>query len=351
MLVQGFSNAREAMGPLSWNGFWQASIARQLVQVRAEDGVPGFVVPDEAIALARDAFATEPLATDALFVLATQNPQDDLVRLGLALDKRNRYLGMLEVQSRLLERDLAGALATIDRLSITHPRLLGEFLRPFTQALSQEGTEEILLEALESEPVWAEQFWITIPPDPTAVRKMYNLRQQIDFGTSADSDLRLTAALANARLYEEAGQFWSSLPAGQGNPTAFLPASDVEPFGWRVTTSGDRSFSARGEGAYQVFVSSLTFGELARQLVLLDPGTYRFSASVSPATERENLGVSLQCATTEADAPEPRPLTGPISWTIGGQCSAFWLILSGNAWESRSDLEARIEQLVLEKAD
>lgn len=359
LLVQGFANARIAPGPLNWNGFWQADVASALVELEQSETSIEFTVNDFGLQLATDAFASEPLATDALFPIlidmrsAGETEQyERLLELALTIDKRNRNLGVLQLERSARAGDYPAVFSEFNRLSVLYPPLVRDFVQPLTALLEEEEAMPILRETLLQDPAWAEAFWDSVPRTRSGLESMYALRQSVDNGPTLRTDARLLSGLATAGLFSEAFALWDEhLATAESSSTAFLNSGDFQPIGWRAVTSGEMSFSARGDGGFDVFVDDRSSGELARQLVRLRPGSYTFSAQMTPITQAANLSVALQCASDEAIAFAPQTLDRSASWTVGSACQYYWLKLSGSAWDARGSVRATISSIELSTAN
>ena len=357
-LLQGLSAAKVAPGPVDWNGFWQADLSRAYMNAEEANGQISLNVADQGIKLARDAWLKEPLASDALSVLAADLRQSSggdqfvkLLRLASSLDKRNRFVGALQLDLALQSRDIPRTFALIERLSLTSPRLKSEFVAPLPALLAEEGGVRIIRGALASEPVWATDFWYRVPGNPRVVSRMYELRRQIDFGATADTDARLMKALVDNAFYSEAIDFWKILEGQRAHPLAFLDAETFPPIGWRVVSTGERSLSPRDAGRYDVYVERETAGELATQLVQLQPGSYDFSADVARPEDGESIDVSLQCATSGENEPFVSSLAERPAWEIDGSCEIYWLTISGTARDRARPLRTTISNLSFKRSN
>ncbi len=353
LYIQGASGARDAFGSPEWNGFWQADIAQAFIAAEQTDGQLTFSIRDGGRELAQSAFLQEPLAVNGLLPLAVDfrinddlDRMNQLIALGLTLDKRSSELGVIELEQSVLAQDFDRTFAIIDRLSITHPTLIPQFLEAFSSGLTQDDSLPPLRAALDEKPRWARDFWESIVVSEGAVANVLALRRHSDFGTSTDSDARLLAQLANSGQYAETMGFWEEFLSDGENATAYLPDSANPPIGWVANSSGERTFIDRGDGEFDVYVEDRTFGELSRQLVRLQPGEYRFRARIVPLTDSQSVDVALECATEEGGPLQTQTMDGVARFDISGPCEIYWIVLSGTAWErsrplrlSMSDLE------------
>lgn len=353
LLFQGQANAYLPSGPfLASNGFNLAELARAGLRVRQANGTTTLGVEPSALILARRAFVHEPLATNALFVLAideraqgTGDNAQDLLSGAVALDKRNRFLGALQMEQFSRGGDFASTFTLLDRLARVYPDLTAEFVQPLVLGLRQDDALDVVAEALESEPVWANNFWRAVPSDPVLVGRMLELRQRTSKGTNQASDDILLAGLALTGRFDDAFAFRDSLRGGAPEGTGFVPVGGVAPFGWEAKATGERSLSQRGDSGYEVFVQQGTNGELGRQLLRLAPGRYTFTAAVTPISSASDLSVRLQCATAEGMTTPSQSLAGPVNFAVPGACTTWWLILSGNAWAVSGGLRSTIADM------
>ncbi|MES2699601.1 MAG: hypothetical protein V4647_08330 [Pseudomonadota bacterium] len=356
LLFQGQANVFHPSGPwLAKNGFNLADLARAGLRVRQANGVTTLGVEPAALELAREAFVREPLATNALFVLAiderASNPGQGgqaLLDAAAMLDKRNRFLGALQMEQFSRSGDFVRTFALIDRLARVYPDLATESVQPLVMSLRQENAVDVIAGALEDGPVWANSFWRSVPGDPLLVRRMLELRQRTSKGTDEASDGKLLAGLASTRQFDAAFAFRDSLRGVPPDGTGFVPVGGIAPFGWQTQASGERSLSQRGENGYEIFVQQGTNGELGRQLLRLAPGRYTFSAEITPVSSAENVTARLQCVTVENVTTPSQPLTGPASFVVTDNCSAWWLVLSGNAWAVSGGLRSTIADMTFQ---
>ncbi|MEO5705954.1 MAG: hypothetical protein ABIT10_13265 [Alteraurantiacibacter sp.] len=363
LLFQGQANSFTPSGPwLAKNGFNLADIARAGLRVRQANGVTTLGVESNALDSAREAFVREPLATNALFVLAVDeraaNPgrgRQDLLDAAAALDKRNRFLGALQMEQFSRSGDFASTFALIDRLARIYPDLTTEFVQPLVQSLRQDDALDVIAEALDSEPGWANSFWRSVPSDRLLVGRMLALRLRTSKGTDNASDGALLAGLAAAQMFDEAFAFRDSLqggaPAGTGPAgTGFVPVGGVAPFGWQTEASGERSLSQRGDNGYEIFVQQGTNGELGRQLLRLAPGRYTFSAAITPLSAAENITARLQCATATSIVTPSQPMTRRVTFSVPATCRTWWLVLGGNAWAVSGGVRSTIADMRFQAA-
>ena len=340
-------------GPLfTWNGYNLADLAMGGLRVQQSGNNLTMAVDEPSLNMARRAFAAEPLASDALFVLAShERAEGNEDRMGgfvegaNILDKRNRNIGALQLEQTIRSGELEQTFAIVDRLATVHPRLTGDFVQPLVAALVQEEAIPILANALSGDPQWAQAFWKAVPAQPLLVSRMFDLRQNVSNGVTDESDAALLAGLVAQGRYEESFAFWDQVAGSGSNSFGFVDGVDFAPFGWELESSGERALSARGEGRYDAYIQTETSGLLGRQLLSLPAGAYSFSAEITPRRDAESIDASLICADNDVAVSEGQNLDSAASWTVSGNCSAYWLELSGGAWDRRESLRVTISEM------
>ncbi len=359
LMLQGQANASRPSGPLATsNGFALAELARGGLRVRQSATATTLVVEPRALNLARRAFAREPMAGNALFVLAVDERArnaagaggQSLLDAATAINKRNRYLGALQMEQFARAGEYEQTFAIVDRLARVHPQVRGEFVQPLIQALREESAVPVMADALAANPRWAKDFWLAVPADPVLVGRMFALRQRVDAGTDAISDARLMNGLVLAERFEDVLAFRDSLPGGRPRGTGFVAVGGEPPFGWNLEASGERAMTQQGDDGYDLFVQQDTSGVLGQQLLALSPGRYTFSATVSPQSAAENLSLRFRCATARGDAGTTQPLGEPATFVVGTGCRAWWLEVMGDAWNLRGGLRATLTNMRFEAA-
>ncbi len=358
LLLQGLANAEIAPAPVSWNGFWQAKLALNFLQVEQEDNELTLSVGEGGKGAALSAFAKEPLASDALFLLAADYRAagntavvDELLNTAAVLDKRNRNLGAMQLEQAAIAGNTLEVFAILDRLAITSPQLISEFVQPLALMLEDENSLGLLREALEREPAWGEAFWGNMPATEQGVANIYALRRATDAGTTPNTDAALLSALLKAKRFDDASDFWNEISGDAANPMVFVSTDELPPIGWQTISTGERSFLRDGANKFEIYVAEQTFGELARQVVNLEPGSYSFSATILPESEAASIEATLTCLTGDGVSFAPQALDQTAEWAVDDRCRMYWLILSGSAWQQRSALRASIGDMQFQRVN
>lgn len=304
----------------------------------------------ETIDIARRAYAQEPFATDALFVIGSMNPGSgmDIYRSSQKLDKRNRLIGAMLLQDAAERSDLPAMLSLIDRLSRLRPAFSSEFVKAFSASLSDAGSLPLLELALNENPPWANAFWRAVPREGPALDNFLALRRRLSVGSDAQSDAALIKALVDAERYAEAYEF-RGIITGRRDSAADGSGAQYPPFDWQLAQSRNAQARFNAAGELEVFVDRGTEGELARKLVRLTPESLRLSGRVERQQGTGDIEAELVCASgKQENSWAAQSIDEGISWEIPlNSCSFAWLILKGSAWESQLPLRSTVSQLSL----
>ncbi|WP_244501633.1 hypothetical protein [Sphingomonas gellani] len=219
----------------------------------------------------------------------------------------------------------------------------------------------------------------TLRKNPNLERTVLALLAQGDASPASIFDLASPAALANAgdkdswgpvlvmRLaesgrYDEAHAVWQriySLSDTQIGAPIFnagfqtLPASP--PFNWTLA-AGTLGAADLRNGSLAVDYYGRDSGDLARQLLILRPGRYRFSfaSEGGKSDAASSLGWHLVCTTGDKSALMSAPVVGSsgtrrtaVDFTVPQDCSAQSLTLRGEAGEFPAPLDTTLRNLAL----
>ncbi|WP_340587916.1 hypothetical protein [Erythrobacter alti] len=353
VVLQALANAKMPMPPAEyWNGFRTATfaLARLEASGEVEGGMPQFSVRDPGPALARRAFASEPLATDALFVLAVDAQENggegagrEIVRLAGQLEMRNRYIGVLRMQDALADRDIDAAFALLDQFALVNPDLAGPLVTAMAQYVPDPAMRSSLAEALSRRPAWASDFWKFAPRNSIAVEGLIDLRSRVDVGTSAESDGILLAAAVRQKQYADALAMWERLAGGEADRLAYRTDERYAPIGWEFEQDARKSVNVTQSGGYRIFVAGNTSGTIGRQLVRLSPGNYLLEID-GDSNVMPRLQSALICAESE-ESPRWREGAEETRFTVSGECSIHWLILGADTFEQSNTLEGMLTRI------
>ena len=351
--LQAYVNADQVvpLWALKWNGIRLGEVVRSNV-FSLEDEQIAVNVNAEAAELAREAFAREPLAVDALFTIALAEGMEEndetvlsLIDQSSDLQKRNLYIGLLDLSAKAQAGDLAEALEVLDRHVMMHPTHSRVLVSALQGRLFGPEQEEILAASLDRRPAWETAFWDVMSRNPQMHDTLIALREREGAPSIASGDRALVANLARSGRFDDAFRIWRLVDEDASDPLGFINDTRFSPIGWRLTQRGTIYASVEND-SMMVHVSEGRRAVFAEQLVQLAPGRYRLSAS-GPAASGAQVTSRLRCGSAETGRGARTPLN--TTFTVGGEgCSTFWLSLEANALDTGS-LDTQIDDLQLER--
>ena len=164
-------------------------------------------------------------------------------------------------------------------------------------------------------------------------------------------------ALIQAGQYEKAHEVWaavSHVPVTPGQTVydaAFSEANAPPPFNWELMSSAVGLAERQPGGKLHVIFYGQQDGLLARQLLLLRPGSYRVAMAAAGDLERGRaLTWSIRCdgaqspfSAVSLDLVAARPWT----FTVPASCAAQWLELTGVSSDVAQQSEFAISRFQL----
>lgn len=167
----------------------------------------------------------------------------------------------------------------------------------------------------------------------------------------------LVSALASAGQYRKAYAVWEKLSGvraahGLFNP-AFAKLDAPMPFNWHFPETADGVTEPDGHGGVEVLYYGRAGAVLARQMLLLGPGTYGLSLRVAdPAGEVGAIRWALRCANADRKIVEIPLRAGAVgaSFTVAADCPAQWLELVGVPGDVPRTTELTLSRLRLSGA-
>ena len=338
---------------VSWNGFRVSDLAMQSLGGGLSEHGSSLAIPPRTAALAAKAYMREPFTTDALLILASSGhpPQSAeagrILQLAYGVDQRNLNLGLTLLQRSAASRDLPAMHRLVDRLARVRPEIAGQL----PKALADSSSLPFLTDALRKNPPWAAQFWNAVPNKDPELANFLALRQMVPAPPNERADARLLNALTHTGRYDEAMNVWADL-TGHGNiGTGFANSSRYPPVDWQLNRSGRVNARLADSGEMAAFVESGATGELARQLVALEPGQYRWTSAMTIQQGSGEVEIALQCADPAAEGQWPvAPAGQKVTWDVPqGACRFAWLLVRGSAWRSAVPLRAELAGISFER--
>lgn len=170
---------------------------------------------------------------------------------------------------------------------------------------------------------------------------------------------RLLDGLVKRGDYDQAYGYWRRFAglAGAERPLLFngdfatdpVSLRAPPPFNW-ILASGGAGVAERDGGRLRVLYYGREEASLARQLLLLSPGVYRFEASTTGGVAPHALAWTLACSTDakplmNVEVTASAPASG--TFTIPSDCQAQMLQLIGHLQDMPKDSDARIGPVVI----
>jgi hypothetical protein len=316
----------------------------------------------KAKALAEDAIRRDPIAPVSLRALAlvaeesgaTQTSAMALMRQANRLSRRDRAAQIWLVERNIREGQYRTAVQHLDVAMLTSRADRETLFSLLAGASVDPRMAAIVADRLRQRPEWALPFMIHLvehnsDPDRTA----YFARNFLD--PSLPGHLQVLRGLVQwLGSREEYSLAWNihrdfqlggKRKEGGVIDGGFEASSGYEPFGWWLSREGDLWADVErdpvdGKGnVLRLVASSGRSGDVARQLIHLDPGQYRFSAREGdiPEDRFERPALRLRCAekqqqrellaiTPRTGAAKQEPIEGDFSVPDG--CQFQWLTIS-----------------------
>lgn len=334
----------------AWNGHRVAELA--LAQVQASqfgDGRLSLAIDDLAAETAKLAYAKEPLAANAHFVLAMTNEsrREALLLASRSLSKRERLNGLMLVQMFAQEGKVGKLFPLLDQLSRTEPPLADQLVGILSASLSDPDAVPLIREALTREPVWSPAFWRGVPSERDALDAFLLLRSELDPQLDEQANRNLLARLVAANRYAEAFAVYKAIPSVTSAPKGEF-TTDYPPVDWQLSNSRDAQARLTGTGSVEVFVDQNAAGELARKLIALERGELSLESEMLVRQGSGDIIAHLQCITGGNSESISASLTQTKNWQFSApECEYAWLTLKGSAWDSSLPFEATIKRLHL----
>ena len=350
----------------------------KLAELELVDVARGRGTLAEANGIARAAVARDPTVVSAWRSLAMimqlrrdQAGATRLFRFAERLSRRDLPTQLWLIEERVTANDIPGALAHYDIALRTSPAS-GQMLLPIlASATSEDGVIEPLSRLLLTDPIWRNDFFSQFSrgvPDPDnlvslveRIARRQPLTQPETLGPVVHrmvEDGQYEAAWRIARLLRRPARSDALLRNG-----AFEPVEYLTPFDWQLQSEldiGAETLLVEGAGPGPVLVAHAAAGNrgsVARQLLILPPGSYRISASAGPLPGSVPAKVywNVSCARdpsallTHAEprnAGDPAALRADFRVPSRG-CAAQWLVLGVQSEADTDGVAAWVDSVSL----
>jgi hypothetical protein len=324
-------------------------------------------IPPQSVRLARQAFAREPLAADALEVLALdanargrKKAADALFADVHQLTKRNAMADLWLARRAAENRNMPAALTHFDELLRSSPAVREPILQQVAMATRDSRFREGMARLLASSPVWSPDFWRVASAIPTAAPSVAQLRiGLVGKGLQFDpeSDKALALGLLDQHQFGIAEVLYrkiSGRPASANekvrNPR-FDHQSILPPIDWMTYSVGDfgSGIVPRSGRMYLSAVAS-PGGGVAREWVSLDPGRYVLTSTLhvdETSGSDDRVVARLSCIRSDLtqDFVLRRGTDRHQFLVPSGGCENYWLDVVASPAEGSPGLDAELSLL------
>ncbi len=334
----------------------------------------GILDPKMLASVKRAALAA-PLDARPYLILGHQQlleaqPQRAVATLeaGQRLDPRQRLIHLL-----LLDRYLrTGHYADAATQFSVSARLVGAAGEQIAAAMAQMSlapqTRDAVRQTLRSDPRLERTVLVALAKSSTAPATIFGLASPVALATAGATDswgAPLIARLVQKNQYGEAHAVWQQVyrvpPAQVAAPiydAGFQKLPGSPPFNWTLAggTLGAADMQNRG---LNVEYYGRASGELAGQLLVLQPGRYTFSVTIegSKTAAGAALSWSLRCVSGSNSPLMAVPLSGTgvrhrvtATANVPANCPAQRLVLAGEAGEFPAPMNLTLRDLDLHAA-
>ncbi|WP_156349273.1 MULTISPECIES: hypothetical protein [unclassified Sphingomonas] len=294
-----------------------------------------------------DRQALSPVAARSLALAAAQRPNgldraQRLMRYGEALTRHDLQTQLWLIETSVQQGRIDQALIHYDRALRTSPDSRGLLLPIMVAAVNEPTIARSLTGLLAARPSWRYAFADRLVVEGGNPETIAILLPALGLSPNVEFDRRLIGnglarmvELGSARkayaLYQRMGG-QPITTANRVNNGNFARDAGLRPFDWWMATDNglvaSREPDEKQGYRMRVSIAAGASGTLARQLVLVEPGSYALRARVAGETE-ENSKVALRLTCTGGTRLFDRPrdangiVTGTV--TVPAGCDAAWL--------------------------
>lgn len=353
------------------NGMARAKAADFLVkrEILANDGALPDAIPPRAVDHAKRAFTAEPLAVQALRIIALDRDiggrRDDarkIMRLLPDLSKREAPTNLwLSQDYGRLGRD-EDAFTYFDMTLRVSDNSAPIIIPPLVQGLKEPRLIAPLAELLSVDPPWARAFWIEAARRPAVAAEAASLRMELgrDYAVEDEIDRQILTNMVAQRQIEQALRYYQHLTGrrpAQNLSFEFSSLPEFPPFDWDLASDGEFS-SLINPSAKRMFISVApeSSGVVARRFVTLAPGQYAIAARYDATNPRDvQLAIGLRCL----EKAKPLVRTDPVrpkdsrAQTVeaGSDCAHYMLEIDYRNESKIDGADIAIDSVVLRKLD
>ncbi len=348
------------------NGFAAGKIALNSVKASIAENSGKF--PDhvnaKATEFARKAFIVEPVAPEAVAILAFGEADQDkrqLMNKALLLSRRQPLVTAWMIVDSGARKDMPALLSHYDTMLRTSSSAAAAVLPVMADALANENFVAPFASILAKQPPWADQFWRAVVGNPAALGNAARLREMVYKPKENDNiyyDARLVRALVDNQQFGAAEALYSHLASQNRGPGllkngSFKTEPEYAPIDWQLFSTGEYGAVITG-GKLQLSAIRNSGGLFARQLVKLPAQIVTMDIKPDkPIPDNAEIIVSLRCAQIIKDA--PHTIRIPLKKQIANLqidnknsgCSFYWLDINGRASGSGDGFDVAIDSISL----
>ena len=228
---------------------------------------------------------------------------------------------------------------------------------PYLAAYAQNRSNWPLLRALfRSDPAMGDAALTAMARDPANADTVVALTDVARRTASASWLSPMLASLVSAGQYGRARSIWASVSGARLDQrellfdSRFSQSAPPPPFNWDLTSSTVGLAERRPGGNLHAMFYGQEDGALARQLLMLPPGTYRLSMRLlGGSAHPEALSWSLRCDKGQELARIGLDQAAARGWAfqVPTGCAAQWLELNGSSSDMPQQSDATISGLSL----
>lgn len=332
------------------NGFSYQELAEDAVQAEIVEN--GGALPSDVkgstLTLARDAFRTEPTASNAVTILALSAKgakKRKLMQKAVALSRRNSLSIAWMILDSGERNDLDDLLSFYDVNLRVSSASKDALIPVMVQALSDDRFLPAFQSMLLRNPPWATRFWGNISAHPPSLPNAARLRTSLigrELSHVQYNDSSLIGNLVRYRQYEQAEDLYRML-SGHQDENSVVDAGSLNqpptflPFDWQVISDGDYASNIDVQrGTLDVNAVGGSSGVLARRIIKLPQTSLVLSADIDASDGNGALvEVRISCFDVKVSKQEMtiRLKTGKnevVLPSLESECVFHWFAISGD---------------------
>ncbi|WP_307104898.1 hypothetical protein [Sphingomonas sp. SORGH_AS_0950] len=281
-------------------------------------------------------------------VLRDRNPAvaERFMNLSERMSRRDYATQLLFIQTNVERGDVGSALVHYDRALRTSEEARTTLLPILVAAVGDEGIAHELAPFLAQQPMWKGDFLTALVLNGQNARSIATLlaasRLQLDH--LADRALFVQGMQRIVQLGDPRLAYATYRRVGGKGKTTLLADGDfstdpvLPPFDWSFNDAGGisavREQGDGGKWALRIDLPSGSRGWVARQLVMMEPGRYRLSRTISvdgSGGSDGQLSMTVNCINGTVLMHEDKMMSSRTAFdmTVPDGCIAAWVVIEG----------------------